>query len=222
MKKRICPEAMLFDLDGTLFQTETLLLPAYEAAFKEMRAEGSYDGETPPAERILSSLGMLLEHIWQRVLPDATPEVRSRADELLLKHQTAMLEQGVGALYPGVQETLSALHARGVKLFVASNGLEGYVREVIAKLGLAPLFTDLYSAGQYDTRSKVDLVRLLLDKHGVASAWMVGDRSSDVEAGRENGLPVVGCKYAEFGKPGELDGAEMIITSFPQLLEWVE
>jgi phosphoglycolate phosphatase len=222
MKKRNCPEAMLFDLDGTLFQTETLLLPAYEAAFNEMRAEGSYAGETPPAERILSSLGMLLEHIWQRVLPEASLEVRKRADETLLKHQMAMLEQGIGALYPGVQETLTALHARGVKLFVASNGLEGYVREVIASQGLAPLFTDLYSAGQYETRSKVDLVRLLIDKHRISTAWMVGDRSSDVEAGRENRLPVVGCKYADFGKPGELEGAEMIITAFPQLLEWVE
>nr|WP_246067111.1 HAD family hydrolase [Paenibacillus koleovorans] len=213
---------MLFDLDGTLFQTETLLLPAYDAAFDEMRAEGSYTGDTPPAERILGSLGMLLEHIWARVLPEASSEVRQRADELLLKHQTLLLEQGLGTLYPGVRETLEELHRRGVKLFVASNGLEMYVREVIGKLGLGPLFTDLYSAGEYATRSKVDLVRLLLDKHGVAAAWMVGDRSSDVEAGVKNGLPVVGCKYAEFGKPGELDGSTMIITSFPEILDWVE
>lgn len=222
MKKRTCPEAMLFDLDGTLFQTETLLLPAYEAAFAEMRREGIYSGDTPPAERILSSLGMLLEHIWERVLPDAPHDVRRRADELLLKHQTEMLQQGIGTLYPGVEETLTALRERGVKLFVASNGLEVYVREVVARLGVGHLFTDLYSAGEYNTRSKVDLVRLLLDKHGISTAWMVGDRSSDVEAGVHNGLPVVGCKYAEFGKPGELEGAAMIITSFPQLLEWVE
>ncbi|UUZ93287.1 hypothetical protein LJK87_00265 [Paenibacillus sp. P25] len=31
---------------------------------------------------------------------------------------------------------------------------------------------------------------------------MVGDRSSDVEAGRANGLFVVGCDYAGFRKPG--------------------
>ncbi len=222
MNKRQCPEAMLFDLDGTLFQTETLLLPAYDAAFDEMRAEGTYTGETPPAERILSSLGMLLEHIWERVLPESSIEVRNRADVLLLHHQKVMLEQGIGALYPGVLETLTALHARGVKLFVASNGLEVYVREVIANLGLGHLFTDLYSAGQYETRSKVDLVRILLETHGITSAWMVGDRSSDVEAGKENGLPVVGCRYAEFGKAMELDGADMIITSFSQLLDWVE
>ncbi|MDF2671161.1 MAG: family hydrolase [Paenibacillus sp.] len=222
MNKRQCPEAMLFDLDGTLFQTETLLLPAYNAAFDQLRSEGVYSGETPPAERILSSLGMLLEHIWERVMPEAAIEVRNRADVLLLHHQTVMLRDGIGALYPGVQETLTALHERGVKLFVASNGLEGYVREVVSNLGIGHLFTDLYSAGQYETRSKVDLVRLLLDTHGISSAWMVGDRSSDVEAGEKNGLLVVGCRYAEFGTSSELDGADMILTSFSQLMDWVE
>lgn len=220
--KRTCPEAMLFDLDGTLFQTETLLLPAYEAAFDELRQEGTYTLGTPPKELILSSLGMLLEHIWARVLPDSDEAVRSRADELLLRHQMEGLERGDGVMYDGVEETLRALHAKGIKLFVASNGLEGYVKEVIRLKGLGDLFTGLYSAGEYQTRSKVDLVKLLLEHHGVRSAWMVGDRSSDVEAGKDNGLPVVGCRYAQFGKDSELEGADMIITQFSQLLELVE
>ncbi|MDF2721294.1 MAG: haloacid dehalogenase, partial [Paenibacillus sp.] len=114
------------------------------------------------------------------------------------------------------------LRAKGVKLFVASNGLEMYVKDVIGQRGLAPLFTGLYSAGEYDTRSKVDLVKLLLDHHGIETAWMVGDRSSDVEAGKRNGLPVVGCEYAQFGKESELEGADMRITEFPQLRELIE
>ncbi|TMV47619.1 HAD family hydrolase [Paenibacillus mesophilus] len=220
--KRACPEAMLFDLDGTLFQTETLLLPAYDAAFEQMNREGSYTKGTPPKELILSSLGMLLEHIWARVLPDADEQVRRRADELLLHHQVEGLKRGDGTFYPGVQQTLRALHAKGVKLFVASNGLEQYVKDVIGLKGLGELFTGLYSAGEYQTRSKVDLVKLLLEHHGIKSAWMVGDRSSDVEAGKGNGLPVVGCKYAQFGKDSELEGADMIITDFAQILELVE
>ncbi|PYI57099.1 HAD family hydrolase [Paenibacillus flagellatus] len=220
--KRAIPEAMLFDLDGTLFQTETLLLPAYEAAFDELKREGTYTKGTPPKELILSSLGMLLEHIWARVLPDADEQVRRRADELLLHYQMEGLKRGDGRLYPGVEETLRALHAKGVKLFVASNGLEIYVKEVIRLKGLEPLFTGLYSAGEYRTRSKVDLVKLLVERHGLTSAWMVGDRSSDVEAGKGNGLPVVGCRYAQFGEESELEGADMIITEFGQLLELAE
>ncbi len=51
------PEAMIFDLDGTLFQTETLLLPAYYATFDQLRKEGLFQGETPPEKHILGALG---------------------------------------------------------------------------------------------------------------------------------------------------------------------
>lgn len=65
------PEAIVFDMDGTLFQTESLLLPAYHKMFDILREEGLYVGPTPPEERILSSLGMLLADIWKKVMPEA-------------------------------------------------------------------------------------------------------------------------------------------------------
>ncbi|WP_270880127.1 HAD family hydrolase [Paenibacillus aestuarii] len=213
------PEAMLFDLDGTLFKTETLLLPAYHATFDKLREMGLYTGETPPEERILGALGMLLEHIWERVMPEATLEARRQADLLLLQYQMVGLQQGQGVLYEGVAETLQALHAKGIRLFVASNGLEDYVKHVVQAKGLGELFEGLYSAGQYRTRSKVDLVRLLLDTHHVRSAWMVGDRSSDVEAGLANGLTVAACDYAGFREQGELEGAHIRIRHFADLLD---
>ncbi|MBP1154580.1 phosphoglycolate phosphatase [Paenibacillus sp. PvR052] len=215
------PEAMIFDLDGTLFQTETLLLPAYHGTFDRLRAEGLYEGETPPEKHILSGLGMLLEHIWQIVMPDVDHAVHRRADELLLKLQLEGMARGEGKLYDGVTDTLKELHGRGIRLFIASNGLEAYVKGVIRYQGLEPLFKPdgLYSAGEFQTRSKVDLVRMLLEKHEVASAWMVGDRSSDVEAGHGNNLFVVGCDYAGFRKEGELDEADVRIAGFSGLLK---
>ncbi|MNH96117.1 Phosphoglycolate phosphatase [compost metagenome] len=213
------PDAMLFDMDGTLFRTETMILPAYHAAFDQLRKEGLYTGVTPPDELILGSLGMLLDEIWERVLPESSKEIRNRVDELLLQFQKEALQDGKGDFYEGVEETLRALHAKGIRLFVASNGLEGYVKGIIYAKGLEGLFTGLYSAGEFQTKSKVDLVKLLLEQHDIQDAWMVGDRSSDVEAGVNNGLLVVGCDYAGFGKESELDGSTIRIRSFPELLE---
>ncbi|MDO3408844.1 HAD hydrolase-like protein [Saccharibacillus sp. CPCC 101409] len=213
------PQAMIFDMDGTLFQTETALLPAYHRMFDILRAEGLYSGDTPPQELILGSLGMLLEEIWKVVIPDASEEVRSRANDLLLELQLEVLEDGEALLYPDVKETLETLKERGVRLFVASNGLEGYVKGVADALGIAPLFESQYSAGEYQTATKVLLVELLLKTHGVESAWMVGDRSSDVQAGRGNGLGVIGCAYADFGANHELEDADVLITKFGQLIE---
>ncbi|MCQ4086922.1 HAD hydrolase-like protein [Saccharibacillus sp. JS10] len=213
------PEAMIFDMDGTLFQTETILLPAYHQMFDILRAEGLHEGETPPESLILGGLGMLLEDIWKLVIPNADEKVHNRANELLLELQLEVLKSGEPLLYPDVKRTLEQLRDRGVRLFVASNGLEGYVKGVSAQLGLEELFESQYSAGEYQTATKVLLVEKLLETHNVKSAWMVGDRSSDVQAGRGNGLGVIGCAYAEFGANQELEDADVLIADFNQLID---
>jgi len=212
------PEAMIFDMDGTLFRSETLVLPAFRRTFERLCEEGLHAGGMPPERLILGSLGMLLAHIWERVLPDASPEVRRRADELFLECELEGLAAGGGELYEGVGETLGELNRRGVRLFVASNGLEAYVRQVAAAKGLSGLFEGIYSAGEYATRTKAELVRLLMERHGLEYAWMVGDRSSDVQAGKENGIPVIGCRYAGFGDIRELKGADALIGDFREIL----
>lgn len=217
MSVQTLPEAILFDLDGTLFRTETLSIPAYHATFDQMKCEGSYHGETPPEGIFLGSLGLLLHEIWARVLPDASLDTRARADELLIHHQLRLLQEGYGEMYPGVEPTLRRLKDSGVRLFVASNGLESYVKDVIHVQGMAALFEGLYSAGEYQTASKIDLVRILLERHEIGSAWMCGDRKSDVEAGRHNNLFTVYCNYGGFNDATESQGADVIIHQFAEI-----
>lgn len=217
-KKLKKPEAMVFDMDGTLFQTESLLLPAYHKMFDILREEGLYSGPTPPEERILSSLGMLLAEIWKNVMPEADEAVHRRADELLLKLEIEGLQAGGTLLYPQVTETLAALRERGIRLFVASNGLKDYIHSIVVVHELKDLFEGLYSAGGQGTATKTELLRLLLEDHGISNAWMVGDRSSDVEAGKGNNQTVIGCAYAGFGRQDELKGSDVIISSFDELI----
>ncbi len=215
------PIAVIFDMDGTLFETDTLLVNVHKRVFGTLREEGLYEGETPPVEQLLSCLGMVLEDLWRKLMPEASEEARARADVLLLQYELEGLEAGEGRLYAGVKETLEALKAGGSKLFVASNGLEDYVKEIARHKEIASLFDGLYSAGEYGTASKVDLVARLLQDHGLTPSkdvWMVGDRSSDVEAGGRNGLTTVGCAYAVYGKQAELADADIRIGAFPELL----
>lgn len=216
------PEAIIFDVDGTLFKTETLLLPVYHQTFDALRKEGLHTGPTPPESRILEGLGKLLAEIWANVLPDADLKTRERADELLLQYEIEGLKKGIGELYPHTEDTLQQLKERGIRLFVASNGLEDYVKEVLRAFQIYDLFEGIYSAGEYQTSSKVELVQILKNKHQVSEAWMVGDRSSDVEAGKENGFDVIGCNYAHFGENSELEGADVLIQSFPQIISLLD
>ncbi|MFD0962252.1 HAD family hydrolase [Paenibacillus chungangensis] len=219
--KPLQPDAAIFDMDGTLFETDTLLIPVHERVFRTLREEGLYSEETPSVDILLGCLGMLLEDIWRQVMPSSTEEARKRADELLLQYELEGLAAGEGSLYPHVEQTLRVLKARGVKLFIASNGLEHYVKGIAEHRGIASLFDGIYSAGEYGTRSKVDLVARLLEDHGLQSShvWMVGDRSSDVEAGKRNGLVSIGCAYARYGEGSELCDADRLIHDFRQLVD---
>jgi phosphoglycolate phosphatase len=218
-KASVVPQAVIFDLDGTLFQTETLLETVHRRVFETLRSEGLYLQPLPPIDSLLGSLGMLLSDIWNRVMPDGSPEAHERANVLMLQYEMEELASGRGHLYPGVIDTLRELRDRGIRLFIASNGLEEYVKGVPAVKGIGDWFEGMYSAGEFSTSTKVDLVRRLLDTFGVDNAWMVGDRSSDVEAGKRNGLFAVGCDYAGFRREGELDGSDAVIRSFPELLK---
>lgn len=211
------PEAVIFDMDGTLFETATLLATVHERLFRTLREEGLYD-QTPPLDDLLGCLGMLLEDIWRKLMPGSSEEARLRADELMVQYELEELEAGRGVLYPQTAETLQRLKEQGIKLFVASNGLEVYVKEVARYKGIADLFDGLYSAGEFQTASKVDLVAKLLADHQIKTAWMVGDRSSDVEAAKGNNLVAIGCAYAGYGRDSELAGADVCIQEMPELL----
>ncbi|WP_168122775.1 HAD family hydrolase [Paenibacillus sp. HB172176] len=218
------PLAVIFDMDGTLFETDTLLIEVHRRVFQTLREEGLYMQDAPPVEKLLACLGMVLDDLWRKVMPDSTIEARRRADELLLQYELEGLQAGEGMLYAHVRETLEELHVRGVKLFVASNGLEDYVKGVAKFKDIDHLFQGLYSAGEFATASKVDLVARLLRDHGLdnvddkSSIWMVGDRSSDVEAGKKNDIQAIGCAYAGYGKASELGGADRQISDFRELL----
>lgn len=117
------PQAMIFDMDGTLFQTETLLVDVHERLFRQLAVEGLYTKGAPPVENLLGCLGMLLEDIWRTLMPDGSEAAHKRADELLLQYELEGLSAGTGTLYPHVEAVLEELKRQGLRLFVASNGL---------------------------------------------------------------------------------------------------
>ncbi|MEJ8548833.1 HAD-IA family hydrolase [Brevibacillus borstelensis] len=212
--------AVLFDMDGTLLQTERLSTPAFQKTFEELRERGLWNKATPDEKELTNVLGMTIEQLWEKLLPGASEEVKVLADERMLENELILLKQGITDLYPGVREVLQELHANGAALFVASNGLERYIDGICEHFGIKPLFTDLYSAGRFGTKSKKDLVAKLIKDYEVKQAVMVGDRHSDVEAGLANGLKTIGCDFG-FAKPGELDGADVVIHQFTDLLEHI-
>lgn len=212
--------AVLFDMDGTLLQTEKLSTPAFQRTFQQLREQGMWNRPTPDKSELVNVLGMTVEQLWEKLLPNTNEETKQAADMYLLDNEIQLIKERITDLYPGVKETLQQLHEAGYALFIASNGQEAYIDAICEEYDLKPLMTDLYSAGRFRTSTKKDLVAKLLQDYEVEQAVMVGDRYSDIEAGLSNGLFTVGCDFG-FAKQGELDGAHQIIRDFKELLTYL-
>jgi phosphoglycolate phosphatase len=213
--------AVFFDMDGTLLQTENVALPAVKDAFDYLKREGLYDGEPPTREQLLHTFGMTVEQVWDKLMPEASKEVKEKANELMLEYEIERLKRREGKLYDGVLDVLRKLKEKGIPVFVVSNGEKAYIENVVENTDLSRLFTDLYSAGRFQTKTKNDLVAKLLADYNIKHAIMVGDRHSDIEAGKVNGLYTIACDFG-FATQGELDGADECVTAFPNILPLIE
>lgn len=212
--------AALFDMDGTILKTETIVESAFEATFDALRNEGKWVGETP-LDRYRSILGVTLEQVWIEVMPNSSDEVRREADQLLLSYLIEELKNGNGELYEGVRETLTELSKMGIPLFIASNGLEPYIDAIVEAEGLHSVFQDFYSAGRFGTKSKTELVSRLVSDYEVQSGVFIGDRKGDIVAGNQNGLMTIGCQFG-FAHANELEDADHIVTEFSKVGEIIK
>jgi phosphoglycolate phosphatase len=202
---------LIFDLDGTLFRTDTVSIPAVQSA---LRAAGF---APPPDETIIEFFGRPLQDFrdWAyRTYPGITEQVLDSVDEWELQ-----LVREQGKLYPGVHEALTALRAATEHLAICSNGPGPYVQQVVASHGLAPYFDAVRWPGDGDT-GKPGMVAELLARLPGRPAAVIGDRHDDIAAAHENGILAIGSAYG-FGGAPEIAGADATAASPQDLPEIV-
>ncbi|MGY0373125.1 HAD hydrolase-like protein [Clostridium sp. JNZ J1-5] len=212
--------AVLFDMDGTLFQTEKIVAPALDKTYDHLRKIGKWEGETP-VEKCLSVLGSTLPEIWKTLLPEESEDIRKEADKLFLKNLIIEIKGGRGQLYEGVIETLKEISEMGIQIFIASNGLEEYIDAVSKYYQLKRFVTDFYSSGKFKCSSKIQLIEMLLKNYNIQNAIMVGDRKSDIEAAVENNIWSIGCNFG-FASSDELKDANYIVNKFNEIIPIVK
>jgi phosphoglycolate phosphatase len=189
---------LIFDLDGTLFRTDTVSIPAVQSA---LRAAGF---PPPPDEAVIEFFGRPLQDFraWAyRTYPGITEQVLDSVDEWELQ-----LVRERGKLYPGVHETLTALRAAMEHLAVCSNGPGPYVQQVVTSHGLAPYFDAVRWPRDGDT-GKPGMVAELLARFSGRPAAVIGDRWDDIAAARESGILAIASAYG-FGGAQEIAGAD--------------
>ena len=204
---------MIFDLDGTLFRSESVTVPAVLSTFHD------YGVSPPPEVDIRSYFGKPHAefHTWLKTIspPDKTAAMIREIDRRELSNVTTH-----GSLYDGVLTVLDHLLTLSMTLALCTNGEKTYVSTVIDSHDLRSRFHRIrHRISSIDSKPK--MVGEIVTNIGFRHGFMVGDRKDDMEAAKQNGLLAIGAAYG-FGSPSELRSADIIIkdiTSLPVILD---
>jgi phosphoglycolate phosphatase len=205
-------ELVMFDLDGTLADTGRDLADAVN------HTRAHFDLPPLPDSLVYSHVGRGVEHLLKHSLPEEAPDQFLEVMRVFLeRYETHLLDATV--LYPNVHETLEYFHNK--KRVVVSNKMHRLTLAVLRGLGVEKHF-DAILGGDSGPHKKPHpgLLNYVLDQFQVspASALMVGDGDTDVQAGKLAGVLTCGVTYG-LGNREELvaAGPDFLIDDLAQL-----
>jgi phosphoglycolate phosphatase len=201
MKSVERPDAVLFDLDGTIIDSRVPFVTSMNYA---LAANGHPQREP---QELLPYLGPPTRIALAELVGD---------DELIgptlasYREHYARTSTETTLVYQGIPELLQSLHGR-VQLAVATSKIATSAVMLLEHLGLAELF-DVISGPLESALAEpkaVTVAQALAALGGagrIKSAVMIGDRLYDVEGAREHGVPTIGVLWGA-GSEQELRGA---------------
>jgi phosphoglycolate phosphatase len=206
------PPIAVFDLDGTLADTAGDLIGTLNVILEREGLAALRDllgaGARALITRGFSATGATLE-----------ADRLERLFQEFLDYYGAHLTDH-SRLYPGVVEALDALEARGFRLAVCTNKVEGHAVDLLKALGLAPRFAaivgkDTFAWSKPDPRH----ITLTVERAGgdPERAVMVGDSRADVDAAKAAGIPVVGVSFGYTAVPMRDLMPDVLIDAFSEL-----
>ena len=210
------PDTVLFDIDGTLLDSNYHHALAWSRAFQRH--------EIPVAVwEIHRHIGMGGDRLVAAVAGDEVEE--QHGDDL-----REAWEQEVDAVIEetrplaGARELLAELGRRGLAVVLASSGIPKHTGRA-ANLLHADEHTDAATSSEDAEASKPDpeLLDEALARVGAGRAFMVGDAVWDVEAADREGLPTVGLLSGGYGRAELLEAGAVAVYRDPaDLLEHLD
>lgn len=179
---------IIFDLDGTLFQTKCCVTSAFYRLSKEL-------GIAITEEEITMEIGKKTYDFLKSLLPESINpnDVRERFREIEREEV-----QKHGKLFPNTEKVLKKLKNDGHSLYICSAGSYEYVELVLSKTKIADLFNQIFSANS--DKSKSDIIREIINSN--SRAVVIGDTKSDVDAAEINKIPSIASLFGYGFKNG--------------------
>lgn len=199
---------VIFDLDGTLFQTALCVINAVNQLTDELKLERI------PADTIKDCIGKTTSDFLKVLLPDNInpDDCRERFRTL---ERCEVSRNGI--LFTGVKEMLTEIKSNGHTVNICSNGSVEYISLVLSSTGISGYIDDIVSAKTYSSKSGA-VKQIVRD---IPRAVIVGDTMSDIQAAIDNKIPSIGAAYG-YGRKGDLTGSTFLAEDVNDISEYVE
>lgn len=199
-------KAVIFDLDGTLWDST----PRLVESFNQVMERYPELGIRVTRERMESGMGMNRVALRQHLFPTVDEEMQEKLIGECFAQEVVYLREHYGIPYPHLKETLERL-SRDYTLAIVSNCQEGYIEVFLETIGVGEYITDheCFVTGL----PKGENIKLVMERQGIHRAIYVGDTQGDLNAADLAGLPFV---YAAYGFGG-VDRETCAIQSLAEL-----
>jgi phosphoglycolate phosphatase len=209
-------DLIVFDWDGTLSDSTTLIVRCIQAACRDIGVAVPSDADA--AYVIGLGLHDALKHAAPGLSPDRYPELGNRYRHHYFASQDELV------LFPGTLEMLHALKARNHWLAVATGKGRRGLDEALAHTQIAGLFNSTRTADETASKPNPLMLQQLMREFGVEPerTLMIGDTTHDLLLAANAGTPRVGVSYgAHEAEAFDEHGPLFIAHSTRELHDWL-
>jgi phosphoglycolate phosphatase len=207
---------LVFDVDGTLVDSQAQILAAMAQAFAAHRLD------CPPRERVLSIVGLSLPQAIAELLPQADGALHAELVRAYRESFSAQRAQETSPLYPGARAVLERLAGQADRILgVATGKSRRGLDHVIAAHGLAGMFRTMQVADDHPSKPHPAMLRAAIAETGAdpAQAVMIGDTTYDIAMGRAAGTRTLGVAWGYHSRAALAQaGADEIVGDFDALI----
>ena len=185
-------KALLFDFDGTLLNTNELIIHTFMHVLEER-----FPGQYSPKD-CMDFIGPSLRETFEQLTPNEIDEMIEKYRQWNYANHDNLVTE-----YDGVVDTLEKLKEKGIRLAIVSTKRRDTIEKGLDLMGAKHLFEFWVGVDSVkNVKPDPEPVLLAIEKLGVSKedVMMIGDNYHDIVAGKNAGVKSAGVAWSIKGE----------------------